>query len=342
MSARPGLSFVVLALAAAGLSCSGVRLPDSVGAAVRAVDTAHQTDKLSREVKQLGDSAGKCSRLGKQEIAFDEERAIGETAAIDIAAENGGLVGSADPADPKNAPVRYLNVLGRKLADRSERPNLTWTFAVIDSPEVNAFSTPGGLVLVTRGLLQQVKNEAQLAGVLAHEIGHVTGRHALNRYRAFKESACNNALVAGTAAKAVADVAQTRFLAALDSDVGHLDFDKEGGDTLLGRFGTQMAHSLQSEKFDPAAEKQADYDAVSLMVATGYQPEEYAKLLAGLPETFQAKTHPPKKERVENVRATLRLFADPQVNPLRCAGAPFGESEGFKAPPLDGAVAEMR
>lgn len=332
MSALRKWSLAVIPIASFGIGCSNVQLPNAVDSAIRGV-------KISKDVKALSEAQAKCSKLRAQDVVFEEERAIGETAAINIAAENGGLYGAAETADPKNAPVKYLNKLGRELADRSERPNLTWTFAIVDSPEVNAFSTPGGLVLVTRGLMQKVENEAQLAGVLAHEIGHVTERHALNRYRVFKETACNNALLAKEAGKAAAGVASnSRFLSAIGSDVGYLDFSGEGGDELLDNFGAQMAKTLQTEKFDPAAEKQADYDAVTLMIAAGYQPGEYVKLLQSLPDSFQAKTHPPKLERVENVESALKLFADPKENPLRAAGAPFGKAQGFKAPPIAVAI----
>jgi predicted Zn-dependent protease len=75
----------------------------------------------------------------------------------------------------------YVTSLGSFLAKTSERPDLDYTFTVLDSPVVNAFALPGGYVYVTRGLMALAENEAQLAGVLAHEIGHVNARHGLNR-----------------------------------------------------------------------------------------------------------------------------------------------------------------
>ncbi len=77
---------------------------------------------------------------------------------------------------------RYVSDVASQLARRSERPNLPWTFAVVDSPVVNAFALPGGYVYVTRGLLAHLNDEAELAGVLGHEIGHVTARHAAQQY----------------------------------------------------------------------------------------------------------------------------------------------------------------
>ncbi len=69
-----------------------------------------------------------------------------------------------------------------RLARRSQRPNLPWSFAVVDSPAVNAFALPGGFIYITRGILPYLDNEAQLVGVLGHEIGHVTARHSAQQY----------------------------------------------------------------------------------------------------------------------------------------------------------------
>ncbi len=75
---------------------------------------------------------------------------------------------------------RYVNTLGRWLALQTERPDLPWTFAVLDDAGYNAFATPGGYIFITRGLLERMNSEAELAGVLAHEIGHVLKKHHLN------------------------------------------------------------------------------------------------------------------------------------------------------------------
>lgn len=72
---------------------------------------------------------------------------------------------------------QYVNALGQKLASQSERANLPWTFTVVDSPEINAFAVQGGFIYITRGLMAYLNSEAELAGVLGHEIGHVTARH---------------------------------------------------------------------------------------------------------------------------------------------------------------------
>jgi len=78
---------------------------------------------------------------------------------------------------PDSAWQRYIQQLGARMAARSERPNLPWTFRVMDDPAVNAFAIPGGFVYVTRGILANLNSEAELASVVGHEIGHITARH---------------------------------------------------------------------------------------------------------------------------------------------------------------------
>ena len=80
---------------------------------------------------------------------------------------------------PDSAMQRYVAQLGARLAATSERPNLEWTFRVVDDPAVNAFAVPGGHIYVTRGILAHLNSEAELAAVLGHEIGHVTARHTV-------------------------------------------------------------------------------------------------------------------------------------------------------------------
>lgn len=98
---------------------------------------------------------------------------IGQAAAPDIAAS----MGIVEDPDLR----AYVSTLGMRLAATSERPELPWSFTVLDDPLVNAFALPGGFVYVTRGILAHFESEAELAGVLGHEIGHVTARHGVSR-----------------------------------------------------------------------------------------------------------------------------------------------------------------
>ena len=105
----------------------------------------------------------------------EEERRIGAQGHPKLVAAFGGLYD--DPA-----LQRYVATLGRLLQQTSEQPEPPFTFVVLDSPEVNAFALPGGYIHVTRGLMALANDEAELASVIAHEIGHVTARHSAERY----------------------------------------------------------------------------------------------------------------------------------------------------------------
>jgi predicted Zn-dependent protease len=103
-----------------------------------------------------------------------EEMAIGQQQDAEIRRE----MGVYDDAGLQ----RYVNEIGQELARKSHRPNLPWTFTIVDSPAINAFALPGGYIYLTRGLLAYLEDESELAGVLGHEIGHVTARHAAQAY----------------------------------------------------------------------------------------------------------------------------------------------------------------
>lgn len=104
-------------------------------------------------------------------ISESREIAIGQDADKQITAQMGLY--------PNPALQKYVSDLGLKMAAQGERPNLPWSFKVVDDPAVNAFAVPGGFIYVTRGILAYLNSEAELAGVVGHEIGHVTGKHSV-------------------------------------------------------------------------------------------------------------------------------------------------------------------
>ena len=114
---------------------------------------------------------------GKKQMSLlseAEELAIGQQQDVEIRREMGVY------DDPELQ--RYVTNIGLDLARTSHRPNLPWTFTIVDNPAINAFALPGGYIYVTRGILAYLDDEAELAGVLGHEIGHVTARHAAQAY----------------------------------------------------------------------------------------------------------------------------------------------------------------
>ncbi len=123
-------------------------------------------------------SAAGCAKnpvTGKRQLALiseSQEVELGQQAR----AESVAALGLYD--DP--ALQQYVSGLGMAIAKRSQRPELPWSFEVVDDASINAFALPGGPVFVTRGLLTHMNSEAELVAVLGHEVGHITARHAVN------------------------------------------------------------------------------------------------------------------------------------------------------------------
>jgi predicted Zn-dependent protease len=115
---------------------------------------------------------------GKDFVLMSEQQeiALGAQAHQDVLKEYAALDNPALQA--------YVNEVGQRLAQQSHRPALNWHFTVVDSPDVNAFALPGGYVYITRGLMAYLNSEAELAGVVGHEIGHVTARHGVRQQSA--------------------------------------------------------------------------------------------------------------------------------------------------------------
>ncbi|HQS99887.1 MAG TPA: M48 family metalloprotease [Thiobacillus sp.] len=106
-------------------------------------------------------------------VSEQQEIQMGEKAHQDVLKEY--------PALDAPALQAYVDAIGQTLARHSHRPNLKWHFTVVDSPDVNAFALPGGYIYITRGILAYLNSEAELAGVIGHEIGHVTARHGVRQ-----------------------------------------------------------------------------------------------------------------------------------------------------------------
>ena len=162
---------------------------------------------------------------------------------------------------PDSAVQRYVRGLGEELAAVSERPGLPWTFRVLDDATVNAFALPGGFIYITRGILSHLTSEAQLVGVLGHEIGHVTARHSVNQMS--RQQLTQGLLLAGMV---------------LSSRV------RSAGDYLGG--GLQVL----SLKFGRDDETQSDQLGIRYMGRLGYDPRELAGVMRMLERTSASQT----------------------------------------------------
>ncbi len=165
----------------------------------------------------------------------------------------------------------YINEIGQRLAITSDRPDLPYTFQVVDNNSVNAFATTGGFVYIHTGLIRAAENEAELAGVMAHEIGHITGRHALNQMR-------QQALASGVA--------------------GGLGVRQ---DALVG-LGVQLALQLPNSR---EAEHDADRRGFHNLGRAGYDTTGFISFMQKLEGRNTAEflsTHPNPGNRVNNLR----------------------------------------
>lgn len=131
-----------------------------------------QLGGLGRTIRKANDAKDKVTKLSDLVISDADERKIGEKVSDIVRVEFGVF--------QDEAVARYVRLVGMALAKASTRPDLNWEFIVLDTDGVNAFASPGGLVHITRGALGLIKSEAELAGVLGHEIAHVTRKHTVN------------------------------------------------------------------------------------------------------------------------------------------------------------------
>lgn len=189
----------------------------------------------------------------------------------------GSILGAA-PLVKDEALQKYVNQVGRWVASQSERADLPWKFGVIDSADLNAFAAPGGYVLITKGLYINLKNEAELAGVLGHEIAHIVKKHQLK-------------------------VLQKQQVVNVGSEWLKKQFGKKNKitDKLIGNGAEISARSLDKE-----AEFEADRIGVVLATRAGYDTYGLPDVLQTISQTNQAdssvallyKTHPAPDERL--------------------------------------------
>jgi len=218
--------------------------------------------------------------IGKQATNLKgvDEKGEAEVGNVSAAA----LLGAA-PLVQNEKLQAYVNQVGLWLAMQTERPDLPWRFGVMDTDSVNAFAAPGGYVFITRGLLLRMRNEAELAGVLAHEIGHVLKRHHL---------------------VAIQKNAQTGLAANLMS----MAVDNSGGG--YGEWKKKAitaSTELYARGLDKGDEFEADRLGVVIAARAGYDPYGLPSVLQTL-DSMNAqdsnlallfKTHPSSRERLD-------------------------------------------
>ncbi len=243
-----------------------------------------------------------------EDITPEQEYYIGRAVAASIL--------QTYPVLENDAANEYLNLLGQTLAMASDRPETFggYHFLLLDSDEINAFAAPGGLVLVTRGMVACCRNEDELAAVLAHEIGHVQNKDGL---RAIKKSRWTS-------------------LAAIGLEEGMRNLGNEDLQAVAEQFSgciDDIAQTLVVNGYARSQEVEADASAVLILGNVGYNPAALAGMLGEMDQRWDpkgpgfARTHPSPSDRLGKVQALLTGTAEtaqPAVRAARFQGAVGG------------------
>jgi len=238
-----------------------------------------------------------------KEFTPEQELALGEQLTA-------GFLG-ASPLHPDANLQRYVNRVGKWLALHSDRPDLPWTFAVIDTETINAFAMPGGYVIVSSGLLKRLSSESELAGVLSHEIAHVVKKHQL---------------------QAIQSAAKGDLASSIGKDLAGDAIARRGGNIAAQEaktWASGIATDLLKDGFflrplDRSMEFEADQLGVVIATRSGYDPyglvgalEMLAQYKGGGDAASVFSTHPPAADRLAELEKFLptveRFSGQPQL-----------------------------
>jgi Zn-dependent protease with chaperone function len=226
------------------------------------------------EELQLGAVMKRASQVRDIQMSDEEEQKLGEAVSEKIR-DRYGVV--QDPAIHK-----YVSLVGRVLALKSTRPQINWQFIVLDTDGVNALAAPGGFVHITRGALALMKSEAELAGVLGHEIIHVTEKHTIKAIQKGK--------------------------------MVQMGADETVGSSAVFSQLVDKAYQVVDAGFGRSEELEADQKGVAIANAVGYDPTKLGVFLTTLTERNKASTekqglfasHPEMKELLDKLAKTIK------------------------------------
>jgi len=194
--------------------------------------------------------------------------------------------------------TRYITILGDSLARVADQRNLDWHFSVVDSREVNAFAVPGGYIYVNRGLIERATNMSQVAGVIGHEIGHVTRRHSIKQMQKAQGANIGATLLCTLTSACNSDLSQAAI-----------------------NIGANAAFA----KFSRTDEAEADEEGVRFVIKAGIDPN-------GIPEMFEIlqkerktsptevdrffASHPMEESRIDDTRRLIASYPAAQLKGL--------------------------
>ncbi len=224
--------------------------------------------------------------------------AVSQQEEVQLGANTAAQVSAELPLIKDGAVVSYINNLGNQLARVTDTRGLTWHFTVVDSKEVNAFALPGGWIYVNRGLIERATDMSELAGVIGHEIGHVTKRHSVTQMQQAQGANVGVSLLC-TLTKVC---------------------DTGAGQTAVGISGTALF-----AKFSRNDEAEADAEGVATTVKAGISPRGIPAMFGillrerqsnpGAVDAFFA-SHPLEEDRITATEAQIGTFPATQLQRL--------------------------
>ena len=248
--------------------------------------------------------AGQAQKISELSISEQEERDLGDRVSTSVRSEFGVLQDAA--------LTKYVSLVGNVLAKASNRPDLKWEFVVLDTDGVNAFAAPGGLVHITRGALGLMKNEAELAGVLGHEIAHITKKHTINSIKK------NNLVKLGTEEAG----SRSSYFFTMLADAAYDNIVERG--------------------FDRGDEDDADQEGARLANKAGYNPAGLTSFLQKLMDRNKNykgskpnglfATHPDTRDRIAKVSRQIKTE---KLASTGMGEARYASSVKFEAKPVE-------
>ncbi|HEX6976077.1 MAG TPA: M48 family metalloprotease [Vicinamibacterales bacterium] len=208
--------------------------------------------------------------------------------------------------------TKYVSLVGNVLAQASTRPNLQWEFIVLDTDGVNAYAAPGGLVHITRGALGLIKNEAELAGVLGHEITHVTAKHTIKTI----ETQNRNDLLAEAGKSKTGEI----------------------GDAVIGGLSDMGYKLILEGRFSRSDEMESDKVGTTLASKVGYAPSGMAAVLQKISDRNKNQaepngwfaSHPEIKDRISAMQKQIK---DDKLNGTALVAARYTKAITFDVKP---------
>ena len=260
-----------------GAGCATLEEATKIGASVaqsQGVVTGDQATSLTKVAKAVSKTF--------EEITPEQEYYIGRSV--------GAVLVSKYKPNPNGPANDYLNLLGQTLAQASDRPETFggYHFLVLESPEINAFAAPGGLIFVSQGMLRCCKSEDAVAAVLAHEIAHVQLRHGL---QAIDKSRMTEALttLGAEGAKSLGGQKLADLTKVFEGSIN------------------DVTATLVNNGYSRSFEREADASAVTILTRVGYDPAALVAMLTEMEKNLKpggldfAKTHPSPRSRIDDI-----------------------------------------